>query len=169
MNSMCVTMAAEKEQIAVFIAEDNSEHRNFLKESFKKAGIKVKVYSFNCEEKLMNSLGQATASPDIIFLTFNLEPETAVTCLKRIRIKKKLSNVPVIVFSPFTYLKDIEEAFNNGASLFIPKPIFMKESTKTLQTIFYSKWRHDLLNPNRYKFVLTTNSEDSGKLSWSSS
>lgn len=158
-------MIAEKEPIVVFSADENSEHRIFLKESFKKAGINVKVFSFNCEKKLMNSLGQPTASPDVIFLTFNLEKETAVTCLKRIRIRKKLSNVPVVVFSPFTYLNDIEEAFNNGASLFVPKPVFMKESTKTLQTIFFPKWRRDLLSPNRNKFVLTTSDEDKLTLS----
>jgi CheY-like chemotaxis protein len=117
----------------------------------------------------MNSLGQASAFPDIIFLTFNLENETAITCLKRIRIKKKLATVPVVVFSPCTYLKDIEEAFNNGANLFIPKPIFMKESTKALQKIFHSKWSKDLLTPNRHKFVLTINTEDSNKLIFSSS
>jgi CheY-like chemotaxis protein len=162
-------MMVEKEQIVVFIADDNLEHRNFLRESFKKAGIHAKIFSFNSEEKLMNSLGQANIFPDVIFLTFNLEHETAITCLKRIRIKRKLSSVPVVVFSPFTYMSDIEEAFTNGANLFIPKPVFMKESTKTLQKIFYSKWRRTLLTPNRQKFVLSDNAETSDKLKWSSS
>ncbi len=158
-----------KEQIVVFIADESSEYRSFMRESFKKAGINAKIHSFTSEEKLMNALGQASAFPDIIFLTFNLEYETAVTCLRRIRLRKKLSTVPVIVFSPCTYLKDIEEAFNNGAGLFIPKPLFIKESTKILQKIFHLKWRRDLLKPNRHEFVLTSNPVDADKLSLSSS
>jgi response regulator RpfG family c-di-GMP phosphodiesterase len=160
-------MVKEKEKIVVFIADDNLEDRNLFKESFKKADIKAKVFSFDSEKKLMNSLGQPTACPDIIFLAFNLENETAITCLKWIRLKRKFTNVPVVIFSPFSYLKDIKDAFENGASLFIPKPIFIEDSTKTLKAVFHSKWRRDLLNSNGHKFVLTSNIENSDRLCWS--
>lgn len=165
---LSISGVEEKKTIAVFLEDNSSEHRILMRESFKKAKINAKVYSFNNEEKLMNVLGQSTTFPDIIFLTFNLEYEPAVTCLKRIRVRKKLSNVPVVVFSPCMYLKDIDEAFNNGAGLFIPKPVFMKESTRTLQKIFHPKWRQTLIKPNRNKFVLTSNAEDTDKLSLSS-
>lgn len=158
-----------QEKIVIFIADPNLEHRNFFKESIKKACIDAKVFSFNSEKRLMNSLGQITASPDIIFLTFNLETESALTCLQWIRLKRKFSNVPVIIFSPFTYLKDIKDAFDNGANLFIPKPIFEGNNTKTLQAVFRANWRRDLIRPNSSKFVLALDTEDSKRLCWASS
>jgi DNA-binding NarL/FixJ family response regulator len=161
-------MVLEK-KIFIYIADSNSEYRNSFKESLKNAQINAKIFSFDSEKKLMNSLGQSTASPDIIFLTFDLENETTITCLKLIRLKRKFSDVPVVVFSPFTYLKDIKSAFDNGASLFIPKPIYMENSTKALQAIFRPRWRHHLIQPNSYKFVLSFDTEDTGKLCWSAS
>lgn len=160
-------MVQGKEKIVVFVADDDSTQRKKLRESFKNAGIQAKIYSFDCEKKLMDSLAQSTASPDIIFLTFNLENEAAVTCLKRIRLKKRFTNVPVIVFSPFTYLHDIKAAFENGASLFIPMTIFNENNTKTLHAIFHPRWRRDLIKPNNYKFVLSADTEDADKLCWS--
>jgi CheY-like chemotaxis protein len=159
----------EPGKIVIFIVDANLDHRNFFKESIKKAGIDAKVLSFNTEKRLMNALGQVTASPDIIFIAFDLDTEPALACLKWIRLKGKFSKVPVVVFSPFTYLKDIKDAFDNGANLFVPKPIFTDNCTKTLQNIFHSNWQRDLLSPRSNKFVLAFDTEDSEKLCRASS
>jgi DNA-binding response OmpR family regulator len=151
-------------KLVIFIADASLEHRNFFKESLKKAGIDAKVLSFNSEKRLMNALGQPTASPDIIFLTFELDTESALACLKWIRLKKKFSNVPVVIFSPFTYLKDIKDAFDNGASLFVPKLIFTENCSKTLNNIFHYNWQHDLLSPQKERFVLALDNENCEKL-----
>lgn len=158
-----------QDKLIIFIADGNTEHRNFFKESLKKASIDAKVFSFPNEKRLMNSLGQSSATPDIIFLTFDLDTQSAITCLKWIRIKKKFSNVPVVIFSPFTYLKDIKDAFDNGANLFVPKPVFTENCTKALQNIFYNHWQRDLLSPRSNKFVLTLDTENSERLCRSSS
>jgi PleD family two-component response regulator len=162
-------MALEKEKIVIYIADGDPEYKKSFKQNLKKAEINAKFHSFDCEQKLMNSLGQPTASPDIIFLSFDLENENAITCLKRIKLKKRFSDVPVVVFSPCTYLKDIKDAFENGASLFIPKPIYMENSIKTLQAVFRPRWRHHLLQPDSYKFVLSYDKEETNKLCWSAS
>jgi response regulator RpfG family c-di-GMP phosphodiesterase len=164
-----MSMALEKEKIVIFVADDNLEHRKSLKENLKKVEINAKIRAFDNETKLMNSLGQPTVLPDIIFITASLENGDAINCLKRIRLKKKFQEVPVIIFSPCTYLKDIKDSFDCDASLFIPKPVFEKNSVKALQEIFRPRWRYHLLQPNSYKFVLAQDTLDADKLCWSAS
>jgi PleD family two-component response regulator len=162
-------MTEGKEHITVYLADDCAEDRKYVKESFKGAEIAAKFFVFDSERKLMNALGQAAAFPDVIFLTFNLDNELTLTCLKRIRTKKKFSDVPVIIFSVCSYLQDIQEAFENGANLFIPKPVFNEHRVQTLKAIFKPNWRRSLLRTNKARFVLKVDSECSEQISWSHS
>ena len=151
----------------VYLADENAEYRKQVKENFKNAGVKAKIFSFDGEEKLMHALDQTDVMPDVIFLTFSLENNAALSCLRWIRIKQNLSGVPVFVFSPFTYLKDISEAFESGANLFIPQSVFFADGQKILRILFKDKWYEKLLSPDRQKFVLKSDIRNTDKLTLS--
>jgi PleD family two-component response regulator len=160
-------MISNDECIVVYFADESSAHRKFVKESFKRANIAAKIFSFTDEKKLMDSLKQPGTLPDVIFLTFNLNYENALISLKRIRNKKKYAQVPVIVFSPFRYPRDMEVAFENGANLFIPKAVFIEHGERALETVFHRNWRRDIVDPDRNNFVLTDEVTTNGQLKWS--
>jgi PleD family two-component response regulator len=161
-------LVKKADNIVVYFADKNAEFRKRVKDNLKNSGIKMKLFSFDSEDKLMDALAQSLL-PDIIFLTFNSENDLALKCLKNIRDQKKFGEIPVVVFSPFTYLKDIKEALENGAGLFIPQPIFLANSQKTFHAIFKPNWRKELIDPNREKFVLRAYDKNADKLILSSS
>src|SRR5881398_3761 len=62
-----------------------------------------------------------TASPDIIFLDYNLPLKNGIECLKQIRSSKEFDHIPIVFYS--VYFDKIQEAYENGANYFIVKQI----------------------------------------------
>jgi PleD family two-component response regulator len=158
-------METKGKQIIVFLADENIGYRNLLRKGLKESGINAKIFSFNCEEKLMHYIDNLSIKPDIIFLSFDLQNVKAKQCLKNMRANKQLTGIPIIIFSACSYLNDINEAFNSGANLFIPKPIFLKNKTKVLETLFTPPCQKAIQRPNKKKFVLSAVTNDG--LNWS--
>jgi response regulator RpfG family c-di-GMP phosphodiesterase len=160
-------MEANEKQKIVFLTDESIEYRNTLRKCFREAGINARIFSFDCEDKLMHYLTNLSIRPDIIFLSFDIESDKAKECLKNMKRDKKLADIPVVIFSACTYLADINEAFNSGANLFIPKPVFLQHRTKVLRTLFLPPCQRALKRPNKKKFVLASATND--ELMWTAS
>jgi CheY-like chemotaxis protein len=74
--------------------------------------------------------------PDYIFLDLNMPRMDGKECLKEIRKRRHLNNVPVIIFSTSSADKDIEETKRLGASSFITKPPLVATLAKKLSDVF---------------------------------
>jgi CheY-like chemotaxis protein len=76
--------------------------------------------------------------PDYIFLDLNMPRMDGKECLKEIRKRRQLNNVPVIIFSTSSADKDIQETRKLGASSFITKPPLVATLAKKLSDVFSS-------------------------------
>jgi two-component system alkaline phosphatase synthesis response regulator PhoP len=71
-------------------------------------------------------------SPDLILLDKNLGWADGCDLCKTIKSNKRLSSIPVIMFS--AYYKKREECMNAGANDFIQKPFEMNDLITTIQS-----------------------------------
>lgn len=113
----------DNEHFYIVLADDDESDQFLFKEAFDDLKIKTIVNIVNNGTQLMNYLNQEdTILPGLIFLDLNMPRKNGLQCLKEIRSSKKLKNISIAIYSTSDYEKDIDDAFNNGANVYIKKP-----------------------------------------------
>jgi len=111
--------------IKILYADDDKDDRELFQQALKDAHTDAKLTTVEDGDKLMKYLAQVDGQhPDIIFLDINMPCKNGKECLKEIRSKKELDEVPIVMFSTSSYKEDIDETFANGANLYVSKPVF---------------------------------------------
>lgn len=87
---------------------------------------------FNANEILRFYEGPMNISPHIIFLDMNMPGNEDFSCVKKIRHNKRLSNLPVIVYSTSASEAHKEKAALSGSTAFITKPDGLASATRLL-------------------------------------
>jgi len=145
----------EGNPIKILLADDDEDDKMFFEDALKEANPKTQLKTVDDGQQLMKYLAEVDGNhPDIIFLDINMPCKNGKECLKEIRSNKELDEVPVVMFSTSDHEKDVEETFQNGANLYISKPVFFADQVKVLQKIFSTNWREELLKPDKKRFVL---------------
>ena len=75
-------------------------------------------------------------TPDFIFLDLNMPVMNGVECLREIKKNVRLRDIPVIIYSTSSYIKDIEEMKRLGAAHFFTKPSSIDALSKILLALF---------------------------------
>ena len=60
--------------------------------------------------------------PQLIFLDLNMPLKNGIQCLKEIGSSERLKNISVAIYSTSKSDKNMEDAFFNGANVYISKP-----------------------------------------------
>lgn len=103
---------------AVLIAEDDSDLRNYLKETFKKIFAKVYVASNGLEalEKARERF------PDVIISDVMMPKMNGFDFCKEVKSDIEISHIPFILLTAHNYSQNMYTGYKLGADLFIPKP-----------------------------------------------
>jgi DNA-binding response OmpR family regulator len=83
-----------------------------------------------------------TLSPDLVLLDKSLGWADGCDLCRTIKANKKISAIPVIMFS--AYYKKKEECLNAGASEFIEKPFEMNALLSTIRLFSVPQCNHDI-------------------------
>jgi CheY-like chemotaxis protein len=111
--------AIQTQQVILLVDDDEDEHVIFhsalknITEDF------TFISAVSCEHAL-KILGSVV--PDIIFLDVNMPRMNGIKCLEEIRKIKKLTEVPVYIYSTGINAKDGQKAILLGAEDYIIKP-----------------------------------------------
>ncbi len=109
--------------IHILLADDDDADRLLFTEAFAELKIKSIVRTVNNGEELMGLLTtKDTKLPFLLFLDLNMPRKNGLQCLKEIRSNEKLKEIFIAIYSTSDSQKDIEEAFRNGANIYITKP-----------------------------------------------
>jgi CheY-like chemotaxis protein len=73
--------------------------------------------------------------PMVIFLDLNMPKMDGRECLKEIKNNDRLKDIPVVIYTTSSHLRDIEETRNLGAKGFISKPSSLVELHTVLNAI----------------------------------
>ncbi len=111
------------EPVYILLADDDEGDRLIFKEAFSEIKIETIVLTVNNGVELMESLNvKGKSLPYLLFLDLNMIPKNGMECLKEIRSDDRLKDVFVAIYSTSNSEKDMDDAFNNGANIYITKP-----------------------------------------------
>jgi CheY-like chemotaxis protein len=124
----------KKKNINILLADDDDDDREFFSEVLSELDATVTISTVKNGTELMKVLSDpANELPDIIFLDLNMPCKNGRECLHDIKKSVRLRHIPVIIYSTSSNVKDIENAYNEGADLYVTKP-----NTFAIAGIFFS-------------------------------
>lgn len=93
--------------------------------------------------------------PYILFLDIQMPCKDGIACITEIRKNRDYDKLPVIMYTSNLSKKITEEAFRNGANLYLVKTNTLNELTQKLGKIFGIDWNNYLHYPPQDQFVLS--------------
>jgi CheY-like chemotaxis protein len=154
-------------KISILLADDDSDDCYFIRQALEAFSIPINLISVNDGEELMQLLTKETNKlPDILFLDLNMPRKNGFECLSEIRLNKKLSQLPVIIYSTSFHNKIAEILYRNGATYYISKPSEFSRLKKTVQQIITHIAQGNISQPAKENFVLTIERKNYQNFFW---
>jgi len=148
----------EHDPLYILLADDDEDDRMFFKESLEELKIKTIITLVNDGVQLMNYLRDpGNRLPDIIFLDLNMPAKSGFECLVEIRSDNKLRNLAIAIYSTSASDENIEEAFVQGANIYIKKPNNFNILKTILEQVINLNWQYHTSGLKRENFLLNIN------------
>jgi len=143
----------KKEFKNIILVDDDSDDRDLFTEALSFVHPLAHVETRRDGEELMEYLATIPGMPDVIFLDLNMPRKNGKECLKELRANKQFESTAIVIYTTSLNPVDIEETFNQGASLFMRKPNSFDELKETLHKLLH--YRLTMANERtRDKFVV---------------
>jgi CheY-like chemotaxis protein len=112
----------------ILIADDDTDDVQITKDCFNENKFPVQINEVYDGQVLMEQLKADTKNlPHLILLDLNMPRKGGFEALEEIKSSDILRKIPVVIFSTSNAQKDIEKAYDLGASCFISKPNNLEE------------------------------------------
>lgn len=153
--------------LKILLAEDDSDDCYFFKEALKELALPTLLNTVQDGEQLMWQLSIATNElPDVLFLDLNMPRKNGFECLSEIKLNKKLSRLPVIIYSTSFHNTIADILYRNGATFYISKPTNISDLKKTVHQIIKLIAAGNITQPAKENFVLTLERKNYQRLFW---
>jgi CheY-like chemotaxis protein len=140
----------------VMLADDDKEDQELFQEALSETNIPSELTIVENGKDLMENLKDPEVpNPDIIFIDINMPVKNGKQALAEIKADENLKDIPTVMLSTSKNEKEVEETFQAGANLYVPKPNSFSNLIAMLKKIFSLKWTGDLLRPLRKTFLLS--------------
>lgn len=108
----------------VFLAEDDADDQEFLKDAFNEIDPDVKLVSFSTGVKFMNGLSQTADEdlPGLIVLDYNIPELNGAEILGELTKNKRYTHIPKIVWSTSDSQIYRQTCLASGAKAYLVKP-----------------------------------------------
>jgi CheY-like chemotaxis protein len=126
----------EHSKICLLVDDDLDDHEIFslaLQEAHKPVEL---LRAYDGVEALNRLRKDDSERPDFIFLDLNMPRMTGMQCLEQLKLDTDLKDIPVVIYSTSSEIKDLIEAQQLGALAFIVKSASIQELTMALQDFF---------------------------------
>jgi CheY-like chemotaxis protein len=124
-----------QETIHILLADDDQDDIDFFSDALKKVNSGIKLSSVSDGSEALEYLRNAERIPDCIFLDLNMPRMNGLECLEKIRDNESLKDVAVIIYSTSNNSREINEAIEKGATLYIVKTFSFAQLTRKLNLI----------------------------------
>ncbi|MEO6904037.1 MAG: response regulator [Bacteroidia bacterium] len=125
------------------IADDDDDDQLLLQEVIKNYSDTIKITEICDGKKLMSFLSASQKEPSfsLLLLDLNMPYKNGAECLSEIKKNNKLAQLPIVILSTSRNIKDIEECYENGASLFFTKPCSFNSLKVLIHSILSIQWK----------------------------
>ncbi len=117
----------------ILIADDDVDDVQLTKDCFDENKLHILVNEVGDGQYLMDHLKgiikvpETKKLPQLILLDLNMPRKSGLEALKELKEDERLCRIPVVIFSTSKAPKDIEKAYELGASCFVNKPNTLEE------------------------------------------
>jgi CheY-like chemotaxis protein len=130
-----------KENMTIFIADDDEDDRNLFVESAKELNKDINIITASDGQEAMRILkDEHSPLPDYIFLDLRMPRINGRQCLAEIKKEERLSHIPVFIYTTSRDVNDSIDLGKRGAVHFISKPDNPTEIYYILSTVLDAKW-----------------------------
>lgn len=134
----------------VLIVDDDVDDRDFFCEALYEIDGSIQCVCATNGDEALNILNQPdVVTPDYIFMDLNMPRLGGIQCLTTIKKIKKLSQIPVIIFSTTGQNEEAEETKQLGAVMFLTKPSSYTELIKILSSILTQSFSANKIKKSR--------------------
>ncbi|MDB5255361.1 MAG: response regulator receiver protein [Chitinophagaceae bacterium] len=134
-------MALSGKPVVVFLADDDADDRAMFEEVIHEVDPTIQL---TCAEdgKILLTMLQSGKYPlpQLLFLDLNMPNKNGKECLEEIRNSDRLKDIPVIIYSTSSSPKDIDDAFEKGANLYVRKPSSFQELRFIARAVLAMEW-----------------------------
>ncbi len=127
--------------ITIFYTDDDEDDLSIFADAVESLQKKIKLQTYSGGEKLLNAIYNPPPTPHIVFLDLNMPGKNGFDVLAELRNDEK-SDIPVIIFSTSNEPGIIEKCRLLGASLFITKPVLMKDIIQSINHALEIDWKN---------------------------
>jgi CheY-like chemotaxis protein len=144
------------EPAKVILADDDKEDQDLFQEALSETKIPSELTIVENGKDLIDNLKDpAEPNPDIIFIDINKPVKNGTQALAERNADENLKDIPTVILSTSKNEKEVEETFQAGANLYVPKPNSFSNLIVMLKKIFSLKWTGDLFRHLRKTFLLS--------------
>lgn len=124
----------------ILLVDDDALDRELFVDAIGLSGKIYKVAEAENGEKALQYLQSASTLPNLIILDLNMPVKDGRATLKEIKAHPRFKSIPVCIMSTSSAPFDISNAYENGANLYLVKPMDFKlliEMVSSLLTLFH--------------------------------
>jgi len=148
-------MKSNTDKLKILLVEDDADDRKFFKDALEGLDLNTTLVEVVDGAACINYLSNdKNDKPDLIFLDLNMPVMDGFECLENIRTISEHKKTIVAIYSTSASERDIERTFNNGANIYLNKPIKLSELKKALKQIITTNWSYHTNDFNRENFLL---------------
>jgi len=140
----------------IFLAAADQQDRMLFQEVINDLPSLVYLTMASDGDEAASILNRIELLPDVIFLDMNMPIKNGFEYLKEMKHNKKLQSLPVIILSTSTHPSVVNEAYEQGAHLYIRKPNDFLNFKKIVQYVLAINWKGSLSQPPREEFLLNS-------------
>ncbi|RED23690.1 response regulator receiver protein [Flavobacterium cutihirudinis] len=140
----------------LLLADDDDDDCSFFKEALDELSLPVSLVTVNDGVQLMDHLvaKESNDLPDILFLDLNMPRKNGHECLKEIKEKEALKDLPIVIFSTSLDIEIVDLMYTKGATYYIRKPGEFSKLKSVINNALITTLENNLKQPAREQFVL---------------
>ncbi len=142
-----------KKELTILIADDDPDDHFFVESAIREISKDAKI-TFAKNGQILLELVQ-TSMPDLIFLDLNMPLLSGLDCLKELRTRSLLQQVPIIIYSTGAKDEHIDLAYTLGGNGYIQKPSSFAAIKTQLAQLFSLKHSELIPQPDRENFYVS--------------
>lgn len=122
----------------ILLVDDDGEDREFFTNVICQIDPEINVSTAASKQELFSELEKLP--PDLLFIDSFLNYESGISGITEIRSRPDFKQLPIIMYSGSADTRNMKQAFQAGASLYVVKPQSIQEMKCVLQGVLTIDW-----------------------------
>lgn len=145
-------MTLHNSETKILIGEDDDDDYLIFSLAVKETSYKVLLTRATDGRMVLSQLEKEI--PDILFLDLGLPVKDGRECLKEIRANNHFDSLPVIMYTSYDDLTNIDYCYREGSNLYTVKPSSVGDLKHIMTRILSIDWKKIKYYPPRSAFVM---------------